>query len=120
MVIDVVDLERHEVFNIIDDLPGKQSRVIGVINKCDTKQKKSSDWVRSASRCTKSRLIFSIRFLISSRIGNQESQNIIWTRAGLGSEIELPQSKMSVTVRETGLKRHSLQAKNGTRSILID
>lgn len=45
VVIDVVDLERHEIFDLIGDLPDKESRVIGVINKCDTKQKQSADWV---------------------------------------------------------------------------
>ncbi len=45
VVIDVVDLERHEIFDLISDLPDKESRVVGVINKCDTKQKQSEDWV---------------------------------------------------------------------------
>lgn len=45
VVIDLVDLERHEIFDVLSELPDKESRVIGVINKCDTKQQKSSDWV---------------------------------------------------------------------------
>ena len=45
VVIDVVDLERHEIFQMLKDLSDKESRVIGVINKCDTKQKQSHDWV---------------------------------------------------------------------------
>jgi hypothetical protein len=44
-VIDVVDLERQEIFQMLNGLPDEESRVIGVINKCDTKQKKSHDWV---------------------------------------------------------------------------
>jgi predicted GTPase len=46
-VIDVVDTERQEIFQLLKDLPDEETRVIGVINKCDTKQKKSHDWVCS-------------------------------------------------------------------------
>ncbi|CZR56073.1 uncharacterized protein PAC_05961 [Phialocephala subalpina] len=45
VVIDVVDLKRQEIMDMWQDLPDAESRVIGVINKCDTKQKKSHDWV---------------------------------------------------------------------------
>ncbi|RDW78264.1 hypothetical protein BP5796_06116 [Coleophoma crateriformis] len=38
VVIDVVDLERQEIFQMLDGLPDEESRVIGVINK-------SHDWV---------------------------------------------------------------------------
>ncbi|KUJ23896.1 uncharacterized protein LY89DRAFT_726947 [Mollisia scopiformis] len=44
-VIDVVDLERQEIMQMIQQLPDEETRVIGVINKCDTKQLKSHDWV---------------------------------------------------------------------------
>lgn len=45
VVIDVVDIERQEIMNMLQGLPDEESRVIGVINKCDTKQKKSHDFV---------------------------------------------------------------------------
>ncbi|KFY43146.1 hypothetical protein V495_04136 [Pseudogymnoascus sp. VKM F-4514 (FW-929)] len=45
VVIDVVDLERQEIFQMLNDMSDEESRVIGVINKCDTKQKQSHDWV---------------------------------------------------------------------------
>jgi len=41
VVIDVVDIERQEMFQLLQNLPNEESRVIGVIYKCDTKQKKS-------------------------------------------------------------------------------
>ncbi|KAF7899814.1 hypothetical protein EAF00_004150 [Botryotinia globosa] len=44
-VIDVIDLERQEVLHMLDDIEDKESRIVGVINKCDTKQKQSHDWV---------------------------------------------------------------------------
>lgn len=44
-VIDVVDMERQENFPLLEKLPDRVTRVIGVINKCDTKQKKSHEWV---------------------------------------------------------------------------
>lgn len=44
-VIDVIDLERQEVLHMLDEIEDKESRIVGVINKCDTKQKKSHDWV---------------------------------------------------------------------------
>ncbi|KAE9366660.1 P-loop containing nucleoside triphosphate hydrolase protein [Stipitochalara longipes BDJ] len=45
LVIDIIDTERQEVFQLLKNLPDQETRVIGVINKCDTKQKKSHDWV---------------------------------------------------------------------------
>ena len=30
---------------MLDDIEDKESRIVGVINKCDTKQKQSHDWV---------------------------------------------------------------------------
>ncbi|KFY11918.1 hypothetical protein V491_06997 [Pseudogymnoascus sp. VKM F-3775] len=45
VVIDVVDADRQEIFHMLNDMPDEESRVIGVINKCDTKQKLSDDWV---------------------------------------------------------------------------
>jgi chemotaxis regulatin CheY-phosphate phosphatase CheZ len=44
-VIDIIDLERQEIKNMLEVLPDVESRVIGVINKCDMKQKKSHDFV---------------------------------------------------------------------------
>lgn len=57
LVIDVVDTERQEIFQLVKDLPDEETRVIGVINKCDTKQKKSHDWVRSFVLCASCTLI---------------------------------------------------------------
>lgn len=45
VVVDVVDYDRHEILQMLQVLPDTESRVIGVINKCDTKQTKSDDWV---------------------------------------------------------------------------
>jgi hypothetical protein len=64
-VIDVVDLERQEIIQLVQDMPDSESRFIGVINKCDTKQKKSNDWVSSLSSHTVCDLIIS-RFSTSS------------------------------------------------------
>jgi hypothetical protein len=47
MVIDIVDLERHATFNMLKDFPDKETRVVGVICKCDRKEDKSSEWVRN-------------------------------------------------------------------------
>lgn len=44
-VIDVIDLERQEVLHMLDDVEDKESRIVGVISKCDTKQKQSHNWV---------------------------------------------------------------------------
>ncbi|KFY83544.1 hypothetical protein V498_07992 [Pseudogymnoascus sp. VKM F-4517 (FW-2822)] len=45
VVINVVNPERQEIFQMLRDMPDKESRVIGVINKCDTKQNQLDDWV---------------------------------------------------------------------------
>ncbi|TGO59003.1 hypothetical protein BOTNAR_0171g00060 [Botryotinia narcissicola] len=45
LVRDVIDLERQEVLHMLDEIEDKESRIVGVINKCDTKQMQSHDWV---------------------------------------------------------------------------
>jgi len=49
VVVDVVDLVRHEIFQLLDEVPDYQTRTIGVMNKCDMKQKKSQDWVSASA-----------------------------------------------------------------------
>jgi predicted GTPase len=44
-VIDVVDLERQGIYNMLKNSNRDNQKVIGVINKCDTKQEKSHDFV---------------------------------------------------------------------------
>ncbi|KAF7176470.1 hypothetical protein CNMCM7691_002788 [Aspergillus felis] len=44
-VVDDVDVERQRIFDLIEDLPGLQSRCIGVLTKCDRKQEGSDDWM---------------------------------------------------------------------------
>lgn len=46
VVIDNVDVERHKIFELIEDIPGLEGRCIGVLTKCDRKQEDSDDWVR--------------------------------------------------------------------------
>ncbi|GFF56717.1 interferon-induced GTP-binding protein Mx [Aspergillus udagawae] len=45
VVIDDVDVERHKIFELVEDLPGLESRCIGVLTKCDRKQEGSDDWM---------------------------------------------------------------------------
>ncbi|KAH1500036.1 hypothetical protein KXV92_003691 [Aspergillus fumigatus] len=45
VVIDNVDVERHKTFELIEDIPGLESRCIGVLTKCDRKQEGSDDWM---------------------------------------------------------------------------
>jgi hypothetical protein len=45
VVVDNVDVERHKTFELIEDVPGLESRCIGVLTKCDRKQEGSDDWV---------------------------------------------------------------------------
>lgn len=62
----MVDLERQEIFQMLNGMPNEESRVIGVINKCDTKQKQSHDWVIIAFRhSTGIDLLTKIRYLAS-------------------------------------------------------
>ena len=44
-VIDMAEIEHQEIFQLLKDMPDQELRVIGVVNKCDIKQTKSSDWV---------------------------------------------------------------------------
>jgi hypothetical protein len=39
------DPDTQEVFGMIGDIPDKESRVIGVIAKCDQKQEGADNWV---------------------------------------------------------------------------
>jgi GTPase SAR1 family protein len=45
VVVDNVDVERHKTFELIEDVPGLESRCIGVLTKCDRKQEGSDDWM---------------------------------------------------------------------------
>ncbi len=65
-VIDVVDKERQENFPLLEKLPDRETRVIGVINKCDTKQKKSHEWVCSCSNVDQNISLMNPRSLILS------------------------------------------------------
>lgn len=51
---------------MLDGMPDEESRVIGVINKCDTKQKQSHDWVIiTFEHSTRIDLLTKIRYLAS-------------------------------------------------------
>lgn len=57
---------------MLNDMSDEESRVIGVINKCDTKQKQSHDWVIMALKhstiidlLTKNRYLASYKTKIS-------------------------------------------------------
>ncbi|KAF7587219.1 hypothetical protein BBP40_007532 [Aspergillus hancockii] len=45
VVVDNVDVERHKTFELIEDIPGLESRCIGVLTKCDRKQAGSDQWM---------------------------------------------------------------------------
>ncbi|GIJ81559.1 hypothetical protein Asppvi_000058 [Aspergillus pseudoviridinutans] len=45
VVVDNVDVERLMIFDLIEELPGLESRCIGVLTKCDRKQEGSDDWM---------------------------------------------------------------------------
>ncbi|KAL4891933.1 P-loop containing nucleoside triphosphate hydrolase protein [Aspergillus ambiguus] len=45
VVVDDSDAERHNTFDLIEDVPGSESRCIGVLTKCDRKQEGSDDWM---------------------------------------------------------------------------
>jgi hypothetical protein len=49
VVVDIVDMERQAIFNMINELPNRESRVIGVITKCDRKEENAAKWVCSAT-----------------------------------------------------------------------
>jgi len=49
VVIDLIDLKRQEILTMLSDLPDKESRMVGVINKCDRKQENAENWVWAAS-----------------------------------------------------------------------
>jgi hypothetical protein len=44
-VVDDTDIERHKTLELFDEIPGLQSRTIGVLTKCDRKQETSDNWV---------------------------------------------------------------------------
>lgn len=44
-VVDDTDIERHKTLELFQEMPGLQSRTIGVLTKCDRKQETSDDWV---------------------------------------------------------------------------
>jgi hypothetical protein len=50
VVIDDVDVGRLRIFELIEDLPGVESRCIGVLTKCDRKQEGSDEWVYITAR----------------------------------------------------------------------
>ncbi|OOF98716.1 hypothetical protein ASPCADRAFT_204471 [Aspergillus carbonarius ITEM 5010] len=45
IVMDNVDVERHRIFELMEDLPGLEGRCIGVLTKCDRKQEGSDHWM---------------------------------------------------------------------------
>ncbi|RAH46275.1 putative dynamin family GTPase [Aspergillus brunneoviolaceus CBS 621.78] len=45
IVMDNVDVERHRVWEVMEDLPGLERRCIGVLTKCDRKQEGSDNWM---------------------------------------------------------------------------
>lgn len=114
MVIDVVNLERQEIFQLLRDFPDKESRIIGVINKCDTKQSQSDDWVMIAFyNSTGIYLLINTRYLASSITKTNHSQGITSRRVGTAFEIDNSLSYLSLTVSETSSKRSSLLLKTG-------
>ncbi|PCG99854.1 Dynamin [Penicillium occitanis (nom. inval.)] len=44
-VVDDTDIERHKTLELFDEIPGLQSRTIGVLTKCDRKQETSDNWM---------------------------------------------------------------------------
>jgi hypothetical protein len=44
------DPDTQEVFRMIENIPDKESRVIGVISKCDRKQEGADNWVSDFQR----------------------------------------------------------------------
>lgn len=44
-VVDDTDIERHKTLELFAEIPGLQSRTIGVLTKCDRKQETSDNWV---------------------------------------------------------------------------
>ncbi|KUL91433.1 hypothetical protein ZTR_01521 [Talaromyces verruculosus] len=43
--VDDTDIERHKTLELFDEIPGLQSRTIGVLTKCDRKQETSDNWM---------------------------------------------------------------------------
>ncbi|EED24030.1 dynamin, putative [Talaromyces stipitatus ATCC 10500] len=44
-VVDDTDIERHKTLELFEEIPGLQSRTIGVLTKCDRKQETSDNWM---------------------------------------------------------------------------
>ncbi|KAE8549594.1 hypothetical protein EYB25_008116 [Talaromyces marneffei] len=44
-VVDDTDIERHKSLELFEEIPGLQSRTIGVLTKCDRKQETSDNWM---------------------------------------------------------------------------
>ncbi|KAK2873509.1 hypothetical protein FQN49_002306 [Arthroderma sp. PD_2] len=45
VVVDSVDVERHRILKLIEEIPGLRERSIGVLTKCDLKQETSDQWM---------------------------------------------------------------------------
>uniref|UniRef100_A0A093XEB0 Interferon-induced GTP-binding protein Mx1 n=1 Tax=Talaromyces marneffei PM1 TaxID=1077442 RepID=A0A093XEB0_TALMA len=43
--LDDTDIERHKSLELFEEIPGLQSRTIGVLTKCDRKQETSDNWM---------------------------------------------------------------------------
>ena len=62
---------------MLNGMPDEESRVIGVINKCDTKQKQSHDWVIIAFQySTGIDLLMKTRYLASSATKTSHSHGV--------------------------------------------
>ena len=48
VVIDSVDIKRHQIIGLIKGIPDLEARSIGVLTKCDLKQVTSDQWVRAS------------------------------------------------------------------------
>jgi hypothetical protein len=104
-------MERQENFPLLEKLPDRETRVIGVINKCDTKQKKSHEWVYSCPNADRNIGLMNLRSLILS--GMIPNLNITSERVGTVYEIaKLPNWRL-VTTNETRMRIPSSLDKNG-------
>ncbi|THC91918.1 hypothetical protein EYZ11_008628 [Aspergillus tanneri] len=45
VVVDNVDVQRHKSLELVEQIPGLQSRCIGILTKCDCKQESSEQWM---------------------------------------------------------------------------
>jgi len=104
-------MERQESFPLLKKLPDRETRVIGVINKCDTKQEKSHEWVCSCSTVDRNT---SLTYHRSSNLSRMiPNLNITSERVGTVYEIAKHPRRKSATKKETKMRSPSSLDKNG-------